>query len=138
MKSAVKYAILGGIGGVLYFCLEMLWRGRSHWAMIVVGGLCFILCGLINEIFTWDTPLLLQAAAGAVMVTFIELLSGLILNIWLGLDIWDYSNMPLNIMGQVCLPFSLLWVLLSGVAIVLDDYLRYWLFDEEKPHYRLL
>ena len=51
-------------------------------------------------------------------------------------DGWDYSDMPFNILGQVCLPFSALWVLLSALAIILDDYLRYWLYHEEQPHYR--
>lgn len=54
---------------------------------------------------------------------------------WLGLGIWDYSNMPFNILGQICLPFSLLWVVLSACAIVIDDYERYWFFGEEKPYY---
>ena len=54
----------------------------------------------------------------------------------LGLHIWDYSTMPLNIFGQICLPFSLAWMGLSGVAIILDDYIRYWFFNEEKPHYK--
>ena len=66
-----------------------------------------------------------------------ELVAGLILNVWLGLGIWDYSTMPLNFMGQICLPFCLLWVLLSVVAVVLDDWLRHWLFAEEHPHYVL-
>ena len=53
----------------------------------------------------------------------------------LGLNIWDYSNMPLNLWGQICLPFSCLWFFLSAVAIILDDELRYNIFGEEKPHY---
>ena len=52
---------------------------------------------------------------------------GVIVNIWLGWNIWDYSNTPFNILGQVCLPFALIWFVLAHAAIVLDDYLRYWL-----------
>lgn len=43
--------------------------------------------------------------------------------------------MPFNLWGQICLPFSVLWVFLAGIAVVLDDWLRYWLFREERPHY---
>ena len=71
------------------------------------------------------------------VVTGIEFVSGCIVNLWLGWNVWDYSHMPFNLLGQICLPFSLLWVLVSGIAVILDDYLRYWLFREEKPHYRL-
>lgn len=79
-----------------------------------------------------------QAFTGASIVTCVELIAGLILNVWLKLGIWDYSNMPLNLWGQICLPFFFAWVALSVIAIVIDDYLRYWLFNEEKPHYQLI
>ena len=45
--------------------------------------------------------------------------------------------MPGNFLGQICPQFTLAWLALSLVGIVLDDYLRYWLFREEKPHYHL-
>ena len=51
------------------------------------------------------------------------------------MDVWDYSNMPFNILGQICLPFTILWFFISILAIVLDDWIRYIMFDEEKPHY---
>ena len=54
------------------------------------------------------------------------------------MNVWNYSALPLNIMGQICLPFSLLWLLLSGVIIVVDDYIRYKFFNEKKPKYKFL
>lgn len=138
LRKAYRLLILLAIGGAAYYGLEILWRGRSHWTMLIVGGVCFVLCGLINELFTWDMPLLVQGAAGACLITAVEFISGLILNLWLGLGIWDYSDLPLNILGQVCLPFSLLWVVIAAAAVVLDDWLRYLLFREERPRYRLL
>ena len=74
---------------------------------------------------------------GSCIATVIEFISGLIINVWLGLDVWDYSNLPLNVMGQICLPFSIIWFFMSLLCIVLDDYLRYWFFGEEKPHYSI-
>lgn len=104
--------------------------------MFIVGGICFVLVGLINEIFTWDMPLIQQQAISTVMITTIELLAGLLINS--NYAIWDYRNMPLNIIGQVCLPYTILWFFLSLPAIILDDYLRYWIFREDKPHYTFL
>ena len=121
----------------MYFLIEMAWRGHSHWTMAVLGGVCFVLIGDINEFIPWNMPLVLQGAIGSGIVTLLELVSGIILNLWLGLGIWDYSNMPFNFLGQICLPFSLLWVALSVVAVILDDWLRYWLFGEDRPTYTL-
>ena len=103
--------------------------------MLIVGGICFVLVGLINEIFTWDMPLIQQQAISAVMITITELLAGLLINS--NYTIWDYRNMPLNIVGQICLPYTILWFFLSFPAIVLDDYLRYWIFKEDKPRYKI-
>lgn len=114
---------------------ELLWRGRTHWTMFIIGGVCFLLVGLINEVFTWDTPLIRQMALSTVLITLVELLAGLLINC--NYAIWDYRQMPLNIMGQICLPYTILWFFLSLPAIVVDDYLRYWIFGEEKPHYTL-
>ncbi len=138
MKRIIKSFILMLIGGSIYYSLEVLFRGHSHWTMALLGGLCFICIGAINIFFSWDMPLWKQVLIGAVIITVIEFIAGLILNIWLKLNIWDYSNMPLNVMGQICLPFMALWFFLSIVAVILDDYLRYWLFGEEKPRYRIL
>ncbi len=77
-----------------------------------------------------------QMLIGACIVTFMEFISGYIINIKLGWQVWDYSNLPFNIMGQICLPFSIIWFFISLVAIVVDDYLRYCLFKEERPHYK--
>lgn len=133
----IRPLVLWSIGGLLYVILEMIWRGYSHWTMFLVGGICFILIGAINEVIPWEMPLLLQCIIGALIVTAVEFLSGCIINIWFGWHVWDYSDMPFNLCGQICLPFSCLWIAVSGIAIVLDDYLRYWLFKEEKPYYKL-
>lgn len=103
--------------------------------MFVVGGLCFLYIGRINEIFTFEMSLIYQMFISSWLVTFIELIAGVIINS--NYAIWDYRNMPLNVMGQVCLPYTILWFLLSFPAIILDDYLRYWIFGEDKPHYTL-
>ena len=125
------------IGALLYMVIEILYRGYTHWTMGVVGGICFLLIGLINEYLSWETPLWLQGIIGASIITVLEFISGVALNIWLDLGIWDYSKIPFNLLGQICLTFTIAWFFLSIAAIILDDYLRYWLFKEEKPRYKL-
>ena len=131
-----KHIALAITGGLLYILIETLWRGYSHWTMFVVGGLCFFLVGAINEV-TPKMALVKQMALSCVIITAIEFLSGCILNIGLGLDIWDYSDEFGNLFGQICLKHSCYWFLLSLVGIVLDDYIRYRLFQEPKPKYTL-
>ena len=136
LKTIGRNAVLFAIGGTIYYMIELIWRGYSSLPMVLVGGLCFLFCGSINEFLGWDMLIWKQMFICAVGITAIEFLSGYILNIVLGLGIWDYSNMPFNIIGQICLPFTVAWYILSLLAIVLDEHLRYWIFGEEKPRYK--
>ena len=88
-----------------------------------------------NELMPWDMPLWQQMLIGTAIITGLEFVTGCIVNLWLGWNVWDYSNVPLNVFGQICLPYILLWAPISLAGIILDDYLRYWLFKEERPHY---
>ena len=137
LKIIAKYLFLGAIGSIIYMSLEILWRGYTHWTMGVLGGICFICLGLINEILSWETPLVLQMFIGSIIITILEFITGCIVNLWLGWNIWDYSSLPLNLLGQICLPFSILWYFISAIGIVIDDYIRYIYFDEERPRYKL-
>ena len=137
MRRLSKMTVLAAIGGVIYGFIELLWRGHTHWTMIVMGGVLFVLIGAINNYYPWEMSLLIQGVIGAVMVTACELVFGLVINVWLGWAVWDYSAMPFNFLGQICLPYTAAWVLLSIVAVVLDDWLRYLLFKEGRPHYVL-
>lgn len=137
IKLIIKYVVLFIIGGLVYMSLELLWRSYTHWTMGVLGGICFICLGLINELLSWETPLVLQMFIGSIIITVLEFITGCIVNLWLGWNVWDYSNLPLNLLGQICLPFSILWYFISAIGIVIDDYIRYIYFDEEYPRYKL-
>lgn len=133
----MEYLFLLMFGGIVYYGIEILYRGYSHVSMFFVGGLCFIFIGLINEIFEWTTPLWKQILIGDIIVLIVEFWSGVVLNKALGLNVWDYSDLPLNLYGQICLPFAILWLPIVLVAIVVDDWLRYLLFRGSKPRYKL-
>lgn len=137
MKQITKQIFLFIIGGIIYGLIEIAFRGFTHIAMLAVGGLCFSAVGLLNEFPTFRPNLLTQAILGMLIITAIEFISGVIFNIILGWHIWDYSNLPLNILGQICLPFCFAWLGLSFAAIIIDDGLRYLLFKEPLPKYKL-
>lgn len=132
----IKTLTLFFCGGVLYYSIEIMWRDHSHVSMFLDGGVCFVLIGLMNEVVP-GLPLAVQAVLGASLIVFSELLVGSLVNLRLGLNVWDYSNQPMNYRGQVCLPFFLLWIPLAAFASVVDDTLRFWLFAEPWPPFTL-
>lgn len=128
-----KNIILIFIMGALYMVLEGLWRGWTNIAMLLVGGLCGLLIGKMNErceeiLTIWEKCLL-----GAAIILLIEFISGMILNVYLQLGIWDYSNIWGNLYGQICIPYAILWFLLVPFVIYVYNYLRYFLFQAEEP-----
>lgn len=137
IKSLSKELILFLIGGMIYVNIEVFARGFSHWSMFILGGICFVIIGLLNEFYDWKLLFQYQCLIGGSVITILEFISGCILNLWLNWNIWDYSDRFANLLGQICLRNSLYWVVLSGIAVILDDYLRSWIFHEEKPKYHL-
>jgi len=142
-------AILYLIGGRVYTWIEILWRGFTHWTMFHLGGACFVIMGLLNEYkYTWKMSLFKQSVISAFVITVFEFFTGCIVNLWLGWNVWDYSGLPFNLLGQICLYYFFLWIPLSAVGIVLDDWIRYLLYiilhryfprmqKRERPHYKL-
>ena len=138
MNKLLKYYTLGTLGGLIYVFIELMWRGYSHWSMFLLGGICFIALGLINEVIPWEMPLTAQMFIGCTIITVLEFITGCIVNLWLGWDVWDYSEQPCNLLGQISLKSSVGWYFLSAIGIVFDDWLRYIFFGEEKPRYTII
>lgn len=119
----LKNLLIFSIFGLTYGLIEILWRGYTHPSMVIVGGSCGLLIGLLNE-RNKKMNLLLQMIEGMVIVTALEFVSGIILNLCLGLNVWDYSNMRFNLLGQICPQFCIAWFFLSYFVIRIDDFLR--------------
>ena len=134
MTRFLKHLFLFSFGGIAYMIIELIFRGTTHWSMFGLGGLCFLIIGFLNESKT-NIPMFFQMLLGTLIITALEFVTGCIVNLWLKLHVWDYYNMPFNLFGQICLPFSIMWFILSPVCIITDDYLRYFFFGEKKPHY---
>jgi uncharacterized membrane protein len=116
--------------GAVYVAFETVCRGYSHPSMLIVGGLCGVLVGAINQIPRfYRMPIVCQSLIGAGIVLVVEFVSGCILNLWLGLGVWDYSNQPGNVLGQICPAFGLLWFFLMPLAIWAEDTARWLIWD---------
>lgn len=114
----LKKCILFYLGGGVYMTLEFLWRGRSHYSMFLLGGLCFLLMGKLSMLLR-KVSLSLQLLASSAMITSLELITGLLVN--RDYSVWDYRNVPFNFLGHICLPFSLLWIPISLLGMLLYD-----------------
>lgn len=123
MKRITRDSILFLIGGLGYVIIELLWRGRSHITMFFAGGICFLSFLYISQKFA-TRPLLFKALLAALSVTVTELIFGLIFNVIFKMHIWDYSEMPFNLFGQVCLLFSFLWGLIALIALPFVSYIN--------------
>ena len=111
-----KKVFLFCVGGAGYVGLELLWRGWSHISMFLAGGTCFLLLGgLRNRLRTM--PIALRGVLCSGIITAVELTAGLVFN--RSYQVWDYRALPLNLGGQICLPFSLFWIPLGLGAMEL-------------------
>ena len=131
-------------GGAAYFLLEVAYktaRGepeRISWTMLVLAAILCIPIERAGAEMPWDVPLWMQAAGCAVLVTATGLIAGLILNVWLGLGVWDYSDLWGNLWGQICPQFAAIWWGLCLVFIPVFDWMRYAVAGGERPRYRVI
>lgn len=116
MKKARTALVIFTIGACGYGLIEILWRGYTHWSMLTAGGISFLGLSKISKRLK-SAGLLVCAITGGAFITAIELLFGIVFNIILKKNVWDYSRMPFNIWGQVCLLYSFFWVVLSFLFI---------------------
>jgi len=138
LYNIVKYCVIFAVGAAVYMTIEILYRGFTHWTMGVLGGISLILIGIIDELTTEDLPLMVQAPLASIIITLLEYYAGCILNLKLGMDIWDYSELPFNVDGQICLYFSLAWMVLGMVAVVIDNLVRHYFFGEPMKDIKLI
>ena len=106
-------------GGTIYPALEILCRGKTDFSMALAGGACLCLIDAVCNNRLRAMPLSVKCFAGSSIITAVEFGTGVVVNLILKLNVWDYSQMPMNILGQICMPFSLLWYLVTLPAMLL-------------------
>ena len=137
-KSFMKYLLLFTFSGYIYVCLELIFRGYSNITMMFASSICAIPMIILNNKFTYEIDFLLQLFFCAIFATLVEFIFGMLFN--RDYSIWDYRNMPLNLYGQICLPFSLLWMIIAACVIPLMDWIDCYIFGykpNKKPYYKI-
>ena len=108
--------------------------------MGLCGGLALMIMDKINDYISWDIDIIIQGSIGSIIITFFELIIG---EISLHTDflpiMWDYSNVLLNFDGVICLPFSLIWIGLSIIGILVADTINYYIINIQPcPYYKCM
>ena len=114
----LKKGALFSLGGLAYCGLELLWRGRTHYSMFLAGGTSLLLLGKLNRAEP-KLPLFLRAVVGSGIITIVELSAGLIFN--RSYTVWDYRDQWGNWLGQICPLFSLLWIGIAALVLLIYD-----------------
>ena len=133
MKGYVKIweeLLLAAAGGRLYYCVELLYRGFSHPSMFLLGGICLCWIDFVEKhmgsLWTRGMRMLVSGLG----ITVFEFICGCIVNLWLGLDVWDYSDLHVQFLGQVSLLFFLFWCVMSLPGSIFCKSFRYVFFNE--------
>lgn len=137
-RKCSEYLFLWALGGSIYYLVEVAFRGFSHGSMFVLGGLALLFCTLQGQAMHWMEPLWLQLVRAVVFVTALEFITGILVNKWLRIGVWDYSDQPLQLFGQICVPFMVLFSGLLVCAILLGGTVAHRLFGEERPRFHIL
>lgn len=136
--SVFRKVTLFLVGYCAYISIEVTFRGYSYILMGICGGILFMLIDCINDKISWNVDLLAQGCIGSLMITGCELIIGKTIKALSLPPMWDYSNMLFNYDGIICLEFSVLWVILSIIAVFIADGINYYIFNETPvPHYKL-
>ena len=144
MKNILRKLVLFYTGFSTYITIEVLFHSKltlfgAGWSFIasgIMGALAFILIDDINNHISWDIQLPIQMVLGGLIITLIEFIMGCISLYGFNVRMWDYINLPFNVLGIICLYFSIAWIFLSLIAIVLADVINYYVFKEGPlPYY---
>lgn len=130
--NMLKSLIIFVIGALAYGFIEISARGYTHISMGLLGGVSMLVIHFSNDARREGMNYFYQLIIIVVFITSIELITGEILNVRLGMRIWDYSRVPMNLDGQICLRFSFIWLILSSAGIIIDDFIRWKVFREDK------
>ena len=125
--------------GFIYCMIEILFRGWSHWSMFVLAGFLGVFCvDSINNVLSFDCDYIVQILISTILCTIGEGISGIILNVWLQLNVWNYSKMTFGtfFFGQCNVLFCFAWALIISVVIFYCDAYNYYILKIEPcPYY---
>ncbi len=135
--SIIRLITLWSVGAMTYGLLEILSRGFTHISMGILGGICFIIIDVVNTRASIIKRLSVRMLLCAFIITVLEFITGIIVNVWLRLAVWDYSEVPMNFCGQICLYYCVVWYLISYFGAFMSLTVRQLIFREDRIRFAL-
>jgi len=83
----------------------------------IYGFGALLILELDKFIKSGSLPFYMGIASAVVFTTALEYITGYIMEKFLNIKAWDYSNEVLNLHGRICLKFSLFWGMLAYVQL---------------------
>ena len=105
----MKHLLRFGVGGVLYFFVEVVWRifmkhGTASFLMVPMAGVVAVVVFLLED---KRVPALLSSLVGATVTTLLELIVGSIALFGFGRRFWHYGRINWN--GIIALDWFFKW-----------------------------
>ena len=139
LSRLLQVAFIFALSGTIYVCMEMLFRGYSHWSMWVLAGICGVIIALVNNgiFLSSKTPFELQVAFCSACCVAGEYIAGLIVN--QDFQVWDYREMIGTFAGgQLNVFFIMAWIIICIFGIPFLDWIEWKLLNGRKPVYEFL
>ena len=131
--SVIRYGSVFALGALLYTLLELLWRGHTHWSMALCGGVCLAAIYYVY-LHCAGAGVFGRALIGCAIITVCEFMTGVLVNLKMSWNVWDYSSLPFNFMGQICIAYSALWFFLCFPAFYLCRVMEEKIFSHFKAY----
>lgn len=113
------YAFLGWVIEVVYHAIrqnKLVNRGFLNGAICPIYGIGMLT--LILSLEAFENNILLLFLGTFLLCSFLELVTGFLLEVVFHQRWWDYSDQKFNVKGYICLKFSIIWGLAGTFAIV--------------------
>jgi len=126
-----EYFLVPLFGGIGYSTLEILWRGYTHWTMALTGGIGLLVLYIVAGLTQWG--FWKKCFNSCLCLTCLELMVGTVVNLYMNWHVWDYSDQPGNLFGQICPLYTVFWFFLCLLLVPVCSWIRLFLYPPRKP-----
>ena len=141
IKHFFQKIMLFVLCGYIYCFIELIYRGYTHISMFLLSGFLGVYCiNLPHYLYRHKPDYFERVLSSTVLCTLGESITGLIVNVYLELNVWDYSSLPFTFFwGQCNAFFVLAWAFIIGIVGIFfcDGYWYYICKYKEQPYYKI-
>ena len=84
---------------------------------VVISILISVASLHFNNFLIYEKAIKFESDSSDIVATVVEYVVHYVYEEILGVSIWDYSDVPYNVNGRICLTFTFFWFILSGILV---------------------